>query len=210
MKHTFREEFTRIGLLRGILDAGLNDGQSGVLNREIEYTIYAKVSDFEFLKDAYQVDQIEQWKIPFASTEDKVRARIRQTNNRIWEITTKSDYGDYRSCNEVTTNITKVAYEQFKMAACDGYPKTRYFFRTNDPKIIIEVDVFVDKNTGKQHQWVKIDIEVADLDAKVPDLPFGISEFIVANNQQIKREEEVRIAMLWLKEWSRLDEKNIA
>lgn len=204
-KLTFRDELKRIGRLSQMVTAGLcSDVPDGELHREIEYTIYAKVADFEFLKLAFQEDKLEQWKIPLA-IDKELRARIRQTNNRKWELTTKSAFGDFRSSNELTVAITQASFKEWKKAACDGYNKTRYHFNTTDPKIKIEVDVFIDKNTGKPSQWIKIDIEVGSLESEVPNLPFKIEQFIVSDSQVMKREEQLQIDLLWSREWAKLD-----
>lgn len=203
---TLGEYLLGLGLIPGIED--LTDS-NGALNREIEHTIYAELADITELTKAYHVETHEQWKIPLGE-ESKIRARIRAVNNRAWYLTTKSIDDTQQGCNECTTVLSKVAFDQWKLAATDGYIKDRHLFRTNVDGLIYEVDVFKDRTTGKPHPWVKIDLEVKDLNADVPKLPFKIRKFVVGDDNSVSFTDRVRVRNLWGKDWARLDDPDLS
>lgn len=192
-------------MLLGNFYPGLEDFQSGKPVQEIEYTIYAELPDLSGLNGAYKKEEQEQWKIPFA-VENNVRARIRCVNGREWQYTTKSTSDDYTGSKEITTVVSKEFFEEHKLIATDGYKKTRYFFRTETEGLEWEVDVFMTKNGGKPSLWVKIDLEVKDLEQKVPKLPFKVLSLVVADREGLTLTERARIKSLWDSEWARLDD----
>lgn len=184
---------------------GLEGFANGKPVQEIEYTIYAELPDLSGLNGAYKKEEQEQWKIPFA-IENNVRARIRCVNDLEWQYTTKSVSDDWTGSKEITTVVSKEFFEEHKKIACDGFKKTRYFFRTETEGLEWEVDVFMGKNGGKPSLWVKIDLEVKDLEQKIPKLPFKVKSLIVADREGLTLTEKARIRSLWDSEWARLDD----
>lgn len=195
-----------LGIIAGL--ENLTD-DNGILKREIEHTIYAELADMAELSAAYHVETHEQWKVPLGDT-SKIRARIRGVNNRAWYLTTKTTDDEQQGCDECTTVLTKQAFDQWKLAATDGYIKDRHLFRTNVEGLIYEVDVFKDRTTGKAHPWVKIDLEVKDLNTDVPKLPFRIKSFVVGDDNSVSFTDRVRVRNLWARDWARLDDPDLS
>ena len=183
---------------------GLEEFQNGKPVQEIEYTIYAELPDLSGLNGAYKKEEQEQWKTPFA-IENDVRARIRCVNGREWQYTTKSISDEWAGSKEITTIVSKEFFEEHKKIACDGYKKTRYFFRTDTEGLEWEVDVFMTTNGGKPSLWVKMDLEVDDVDQKIPKMPFKVLSLIVGDREGLTLTEKARIKSLWDSEWARLD-----
>lgn len=184
---------------------GLEDFANGKPVQEIEYTIYAELPDLSGLNSAYKKEEQEQWQVPFAIS-NNVRARIRCVNGREWQYTTKSTSEDWTGSKEITTIVSKEFFEEHKKIACDGYKKTRYFFRTDTEGLEWEVDVYMTKNGGKPSLWVKIDLEVDNLDQKIPKMPFKVLSLIVSDREGLTLTEKARIKSLWSDEWARLDD----
>ena len=122
---TFRDFFYRECHIPGLEAEGV---KYGVPIKELEYTIYAELEDLEALRLAYAIEQHEQWRIPFYK-DDRVKARIRCTDERDWHLTLKESSDEYAGVDETTMIITKEVYDTLKKVACDGYNKTRYNFR---------------------------------------------------------------------------------
>lgn len=196
------EYLASLGLAVGLEDLTDKNGQ---LVREIEHTFYVEMADIAELSTAYQIESHEQWKLPLHEG-SKIRARLRAVNERAWYLTTKSLEGQMEGCNECTTPISKVAFDHLKLGATDGYLKVRHFFRTNIDGLIYEVDVFKDRTTGKPHPWVKVDLEVKDLNLEVPKIPFKIKAFVVGDDNSVSFTDRVRIKNLWSKDWARIDD----
>jgi hypothetical protein len=58
---------------------------------------------------------------------------------------------------------------------------------------------------GKQHPWVKIDLEVADPNEKIPEFTLDVGDFIIESDKNTP-EEERKIRSLWDSEWLKLDQ----
>lgn len=200
---TFREYFTRHPY-----QAGLNADvvQFGKPQLELEYTIFAELDDLEPLKKAFHVEEHEQWRTPFAM-ESNVRARIRATNDREWVLTTKESSDEWVGVKETPLLLTKEAFETLKKVSCDGYLKTRHCFRCEGTDLIWEVDVFRDRLTGQPSLWVKMDLEVKNLDQDIPKPPFKVKDFVIGDQDGAPLSDRMKVRSLWESKWARLDEK---
>lgn len=202
MAVTFREYFTRHPYA-----AGLN-AEAQVFGKpqlELEYTIFAELDDLDAMKNAFHVEEHEQWRVPFES-DAEVRARIRATNNREWVLTTKETSDEWVGAKETNTLLTKESFDIFKKVACDGYMKTRHCFRCEGSDLIWEVDVFRDRLTGQPSLWVKMDLEVKDMDQEIPKPPFKVKDFVVGGQDGAPMSDRMKIRALWDNRWARLDE----
>ena len=158
---------------------------NGKLARELEYTLYGKLKDLDQLKQAFAVEEHEQWTIP-VDTNLPFKQRLRLIDNRRYTMATKMSRAGVAGCEEVEDDI---APDRFK-AGSTG--------------LIWEIDVFVDR-MGQPHPWVKIDLEVPDVDTAVPELPVDIETLIVDNGPKQTMAEKRFIRQLWDSEWTRLD-----
>ncbi len=179
----------------------------GVINgkaaRELEYTFYGKVANFEQLQEAVEVEEHEQWTLPL-DTEQPIRTRLRLINNRRPTITTKLKRPGVLGFEEVNSDISNDLYQHLKIAAIDGYKKTRYNFPVHGTPLKWEIDVFLDRS-GNPHPWVKIDFEVNDPKDRIPDLPIDITEIIIDGGPKQTLEEKRFVRLLWESEWQRID-----
>lgn len=181
----------------------------GMLNKEIEYTIYALIEDMSKLDKAPMIEEHEQWRIPLAK-ECAVKQRIRLINNRRYTQTTKLKEAGVEGFFEITSDIPKDLFEHLRLAAVDGYKKTRYTFPVQGTELKWEIDVFIDK-MGKPHNWVKIDLEVKNLKDEIPPFPEGlkVGKYIIENENNTVEEERF-IKKLWSEEWSKLDSEVVS
>lgn len=201
---TFRERLYRQNYFPGLNGVEQTYGKP---LQEIEYTIYAELYDHEALKQAFSVEEQEQWRVPLA-IDANIRTRIRGINDREWQLTTKETSDEWVGNRERNVLITKDDFETWKKVACDGFMKSRYSFRCEGSDLIWEVDVFKDRLTGKDHLWVKMDMEVKNLDQEIPKPPFKVKEFILGDRDGAPLSERVRIRSLWDSQWARLDGKD--
>lgn len=162
--------------------------------REKEHTVYARILDFSQLKKADKAEIQEQHIIPVERT-DKNRGsgkiRIRKVTSRSgdvrYELTTKSDVKEGKI--EVTVPTTEENFIQFKVMASVSMFKHRYTFTDEDSGLKWEVDAVPDGNGG-YYPWVRAEIEVRDLNDKVPEFPIKTEEIIYPPELSETSEEE--------------------
>lgn len=162
--------------------------------REKEHTVYARILDFSQLKKADKAEIQEQHIIPVERT-DKNRGsgkiRIRKVTSRSgdvrYELTTKSDVKEGKI--EVTVPTTEENFIQFKVMASVSMFKHRYTFTDEDSGLKWEVDAVPDGNGG-YYPWVRAEIEVKDLNDKVPEFPIKTEEIIYPPELSETSEEE--------------------
>lgn len=162
--------------------------------REKEHTVYARILDFSQLKKADKAEIQEQHVIPVERT-DKNRGsgkiRIRKVTSRSgdvrYELTTKSDVKEGKI--EVTVPTTEENFIQFKVMASVSMFKHRYTFTDEDSGLKWEVDAVPDGNGG-YYPWVRAEIEVKDLNDKVPEFPIKTEEVIYPPELSETSEEE--------------------
>lgn len=162
--------------------------------REKEHTVYARILDFSQLKKADKAEIQEQHIIPVERT-DKNRGsgkiRIRKVTSRSgdvrYELTTKSDVKEGKI--EVTVPTTEENFIQFKVMASVSMFKHRYTFTDEDSGLKWEVDAVPDGNGG-YYPWVRAEIEVKDLNDKVPEFPIKTEEVIYPPELSETSEEE--------------------
>lgn len=164
--------------------------------REKEHTVYARILDFSQLKKADKAEIQEQHIIPVERT-DKNRGsgkiRIRKVTSRSgdvrYELTTKSDVKEGKI--EVTVPTTEENFIQFKVLASVSMFKHRYTFTDEGSGLKWEVDAVPDGNGG-YYPWIRAEIEVKDLNDKVPEFPIKTEEIIYPPELSETSEEEFK------------------
>lgn len=181
----------------------MEDVLDGKPHRELEYTFYAKVMDMQELEKAATKEKHEQWNIPL-ETDKPIRQRIRLINDRLYTMTTKVFTPGKPGAEETTIDVGESIFKSLRIAGKDGYIKTRYTFNIPNSPLKWEIDVFLD-NMGKPHPWVKIDLEVQQENASVPEFPIRLEEVILDNgpNQTVK--QIAHVESLWKKHWFQID-----
>lgn len=183
--------------------ASTESHEDGIKAQEIEYTFYAKISDMSALKDAYEIEEQEQWLVPI-DTDVKGKMRIRRVGDGRFLQCTKIKRPGQEGSEEVEQEITEDMFHHLREMGEGGYKKYRHYFKVPASDLVWEVDVFL-APSGEKHSWVKIDLEVPNLDTKVPDLPFEVDEIITHQGNDLTYEERQFINNLWNKEWVSLD-----
>lgn len=175
-------------------------------SQELEFTFYALLTDIDQLdKLAVVVEKHEQYELPI-QTEINGRARLRLINDRRHTMTTKIQRSGTKGWEEVNSDISKSLFLHLKEMARPGYFKNRHVIPIPDGSLKWEVDVFY-SNDGGYSKWVKIDLEVPDLDMKIPETPFDIKQFIFADAKELTAEEERILKWLWNEEWATISSK---
>jgi hypothetical protein len=183
------------------INTALESEVIGKLNKEIEYTIYAELKDMSQLEKAPVMELHEQWRLPI-DTEAPVKLRMRLINNRRFTVTAKKSIQGAEGYYEITTDVPEDMFSILKLAAVDGYKKTRYVFPVTGSDRKWEVDVFMDKS-GKPHNWVKIDLEVQSMDEAIPPFELTVGKFIIEG--KTTPEEDKFINRLWNDEWLKIE-----
>lgn len=172
---------------RGVIALALEafafeEASDGQANREKERVFYAQLLDKSVLAQASHVEHHDQWELRIDLTEDNFQAgrfRVRATTqpgNDVPEYVltskTKFENGDEE---EVPTPSSQAQFEQFKRMSPRGMIKTRYSFDIPGRKDKWEVDTFLDPQTRRMSDWVKIDLEFNDPNIQtVPAFPAGL------------------------------------
>jgi len=191
----------------------------GKLRKENEHLWFAEmISDgihFPELKKATSWEFHDQWGIKIGKTEKNAAAgqvRVRGTypggegfmnlGDPAFTHAVKinaADGGAYE--NEI--EVTKEYFETFRYLADNGMQKDRYFFPVDGG--VFEVDMFLlpglaearlqgMKNRGRDyHFWCKIDYEVMNFDATIPEMPFKVKRLIKGGRGIQNTQEETSL-----------------
>jgi len=86
----------------------------------------------------------------------------------------------------------------FQFLADQGMIKDRYHFPIVGTDLVWEVDCFP-KEGGGYHEWVKIDLEVSDLSAPLPEFPIQFEDIIlpVGVGKLSKEEHDEQVSKLY-------------
>lgn len=171
-------------ILRTARALAMEEEANGKVVHEKEHVIYAKLSNVDLLQAASGKVRQEQWGIYIDKTDDNagqgsVRVRLVQEEGKPdqYVLTTKVKKDDSTKL-EVTVPTTQDNFLQFKFLSNDGLRKDRYHFPIQGTDLVWEIDMFL-KEDGTYHEWCKIDLEVDDLEAPIPELPIEFDEVIL-------------------------------
>lgn len=198
-----------MGLLRKALEAlSLEEVSDGKLFKEIEHTLYVRLSDLSQLDRAKSMEHQEQWEIRIPKTDvngGKGSIRIRKTTVAEqapeYVLTTKTIVGEEGDKDEVPVPTTEAMFNQFKILSPHGMIKDRYFFPVEDSELVWEVDMFLMPGTKpgekQYHPWAKIDLEVKDRSKALPAFPLEVAEMIGADGEAHTDAEREQVAKLY-------------
>lgn len=163
---------------------------------ETEIAIYCKINNFEGLKEA--VSSEEQHQVE-GTYHNGIRCRVRKTtkdgnstNSYTFKVPVKDNENYIAANNEYSVEVDDEFFEGFRANVAEkAVKKTRYIFESKQatlsllvkgepntveiPKLIYEVDVYVDKDHNPI-EWCKIDIEVDELTKHVFERFPGIKD----------------------------------
>lgn len=149
-------------------------------NQETEITIYAKISNFDGLKEATEVKSMIQVEAQLGeSNHCRVRKLVDESKNIFtFKVNNGNHNSQIDSRQEENLDVSDSFYENFLKVADKLQNKTRYTFNTesiklsykeNDedkiisvPDVLFEVDVYK-KEDGSFSEYCKIDLEVDNI-----------------------------------------------
>ena len=186
----------------------------GATIEEYEHELYARIVSVQELLKASSKEHQSQWEIRVPKTElnagkGSVRVRmtipnVTDTDNIEYVINTKTSIENNPNIIgklETPVKTTKENFDQFRAMCEIGMLKDRYFFPIPDTDLVWEIDMFYLPGAAvgahQYHEWIKIDLEVRDMSAPLPQLPIQVTDLII--NQKGKRtpEEEAKISALY-------------
>lgn len=175
--------------------------------KEIEHTIYARLSNFAQFKEAVSMEHHEQWEIRVPKTEGNAGTgtiRIRKTQvpgaDAVYVLTTKVKLNDQNDKTELEIPTNSDNFTLFKFLSDKGMVKERYRFPIEGTELVWEIDLYP-KGEGQYHEWCKIDLEVSNRDDPIPALPIATEEVImpVGYGRQDLEETEKKIREIYEK-----------
>lgn len=192
--------------LREFMNLGMESAEDGNKEQELEYTFYGHVADMEELyKKAFRHERQEQWLVPI-ETKVEGKLRIRKVDDTKFLACTKIKRKGKKGQEEVEIEISEDMYNHLREMGKGGTIKTRYFFKIEDKHDMVwEIDVFKGQD-GKDHAWVKIDLEVPDEGIEIPAWPIDFQHVITHQSKEQTEEEQSFIEKLWVEEWAELDQ----
>ena len=181
----FRETFPH--LLNRIV---LEEESTGVADKEIEFVIYARMTDPDELKNAASMEHQEQWEIRIEKTEEnagKGTLRVRKTwldgqepvYTRTSKVVLNKETGDKL---EIVQPSNQDEFNLFKFLSSKGMIKDRYNFPIVGTKLVWEIDCYP-KPDGGYYDWVKIDLEVTDRNIQIPEFPISLEDVILPEDK---------------------------
>ncbi len=184
-----------------VLGFGLEAIADGQKRQELEYTFYGKLDDMSVLETdkVSAKEEQEQYFIPLES--ENIGMRIRRINLTNFVMTIKARRDGIKGKEEVEQPITEDTFNLLRETATSGYKKTRYIIPVEGSDLKWEVDVFKDA-VEQVNSWIKLDLEVPEVDTNLPELPFALSESIVAQGDRKTEEEKMFLDKLWHTDWN--------
>jgi hypothetical protein len=192
----------------------LEERADGKADKEIEYTIYAKISNFAELEAAKSMEIQEQWEIKIPKTEQnagkgsiRVRKTVVEGGEPVFTRATKIPYNEQNDKIEIPLPSNQDEFTAFKFLAAQGMLKHRYHFPILGTELVWEVDAYP-KDDGTYHEWVKIDLEVKERLEQLPEFPIKLDEVILPPElyQGDKEEREKIVTGLYDKCFMRKNE----
>lgn len=177
---------------------------------EMEYVLYAKLSDLEVLKRASSFESQEQYEIKGDPRDSlggfRMRARKTITEQQTKfvccgkAVLTKStpDQPERRAEQECACDAD--FFELMKACASKGFSKTRYFYPIEGTDLVWELDRF-QKADGTFSDWVKLDLEIKTALSAIPEPPAGVEVVVKNQRAQWTDEEKALIQKLYDEEF---------
>jgi hypothetical protein len=187
---TQHDRLTRVISLEG-------NETDGLTRREKEIVYYVKVQNPDELFKSFTKEEQEQWEIKVPRTVDnaaggRIRVRKAKIGNELKYILTSKTFIDKNDHDETELLTTESMFNQFRQMSESGMIKHRCELKIEGDGLnnIIDVDLFLTPE-GHYNQWIKVDVEIQDLNSPLPKLPFDYLEIledgIEANEKRISR-----------------------
>lgn len=182
----------------------LEEDATGVAAVETEHVFYVYITDFKQLDKAASKIHQEQWEIKVPRTDKNatsggIRVRLVQEGDgpKQYCLTSKVVINAEGDKDEVTTETTADMFVHFAFLSQGGMIKDRYTFPIDGSDLVWEVDMFL-KPDGSYHNWAKIDLEVPDRNAPIPEqFPVSFSQIISGDASRRNEAESRKISELY-------------
>ena len=205
MKPSFKM-LVRSGDNPTLYDEKLVSKVNGEASAGYVFTIYARISDFEQLSKAQTLERRERRLLTNSEDESGncVVVYLNKVNEAGYFMTSKLIRQNTTSIEQVHVPISEASYNHLSRISSNNIPFERHKFPAPNTDVEWEVDVFKGAN-GQRHNWVKIDIEVADMDSDVPALPIVCEEYFLDFPGIVTADQKAFVAKLWRSQWLSLD-----
>lgn len=175
----------------------------GIKAQEIEFCMYTEIKNFDELKrKAINVERQEQWLVKIDQERVDGKMRIRLIDNSRPTMCTKIKREGMVGVEEVETDIPIDLYRHLREMAVEGFLKTRYTVPSTIQGLVWEVDVFFN-NSGGYHPWVKVDLEVKNINDPIPIFPIEHGQTIFADGE-LGHSDKMKIKRLWECEYQQI------
>lgn len=183
---------------RELSQLGLEGRVDGVAEQEIEYEFYGRIEDInKIISLATQTEYQEQYELK--KERGKIRVRMSRVGDvTVYTMTSKTWTPGKAGEAEVEVEVSEDMFAHFRHIADSGMIKTRYSIPAGSQrlsggdieKLTWEYDVFQDRD-GKRSEWVKVDLEVKEVLATLPELPVALSD-VIKNQKGSRTPKEIR------------------
>lgn len=168
--------------------------------KEIEYTVYARLTDFTQLEKAASCEKQEQWELRIDKTDQNAaggRIRVRKTEVAGAEPTyvsaikmkAASNDGGPSESFEIEAPSSDAAFIAFRFMSEQGMVKHRYRYPIVGTELVWELDAYPN-DQGGYHEWVKLDLEVKSATDQLPELPLNFADVILPKGMGDLSEDE--------------------
>ena len=170
--------------MRRFLNISTEDDKDGLTVVEKEHIIWMRLGrwdnkGFTHCEKQEQVSlNVEKEEGNFVAGSIRIRKTTDRDDNTSYELTIKQRHQGTEGKTETTLPATEDAYVQLCGLAVEKVSKHRYFYPIEGSDKVWEVD-WAPNGKGGYHQWVRVEIEVDDLNAPIPVLPMPADEIIL-------------------------------
>lgn len=188
------------------LSIATEEDKSGNALDENEYVIYGILADRSALANAKQVIQQSQATLKYPNGSIRIRRTVE--NGVVDYISTAKEFIPNGGRKEASISASQAQYDIYCKLAGSTLDKVRYTFPTGviqthqgeEKELMWEVDVFQDES-GKDHSWIKIDLEYYEPLTALPGVPVALDNMIFSFKNEYTPEQKDQIKELYSALW---------
>lgn len=173
----------------------MEDAMAGISQQELEHAFYVKIDNFDLLSNATEKQRIEQASF---YTENKGKGSLMMRSRKINYMASADKQGleEIIFCTKTPNTGTAGAAQMMEvelpgskeqhalyMQFGSAIFKDRYRFAVVGTTLFWDVDVFLNKD-GSYSNWARLEVEVKDLNAPVPEFPFAVQDSFSADDNE--------------------------
>lgn len=184
----------------------LEEDKSGKALDENEYVIYGILTNRDALANASRVIHQSQATLKYPNGSIRIRKTVE--DGVIDFISTAKEFIPNGGRKEASIGSSQAQYDIYCKLAGERLDKVRYTFPTGvfqdaggeERELMWEVDVFQGTD-GKDHNWIKIDLEYYQPLDTLPGLPVILENMIFSLTNEYSAEEKGQIKKLYSSVW---------